>query len=204
MPRASAELGGSLVLTPALVALHGVGHRDPAHNRARVHPVLVLPGLRGGNSWTIMLRAYLRALGHDVRTPHPQTMKAGRGTIVQSLIEQIDGLAAAHRAPISIIAWSIGGCFARQATAARPTAVRRLITLGSPVDGTLWYGRHTPPPTPDVPVTALYSRSDGIIDWRRCVLHSARRSENVEIISSHFGMATNPQALHVIGDRLSR
>lgn len=203
LPRASVELGTSLMLSPALLALHGVGRLDPTGTRAGVHPVLVLPGLRGGNSWTLPLRSYLRALGHDVRTPDPRTMKAGRATVVRSLTHQLDQLADRAGQPVSIVAWSIGGCFARQAAAARPRTVRRLITLGTPVSGVLWYGAE-PPVDPGVPVTSLYSRTDGIVDWRRCVLAAGPSTENIEIISSHFGMSTNPQALHVLGDRLSR
>lgn len=203
VPRATAELGGSLLLSPALVAAHGVGRLDATGTRAAAQPVLVIPGLRGGNSWTVLLRSYLRALGHDVRTPDPQTMKAGRATVVRSLAGQVDRLAETTGRPVSLVAWSIGGCFARQAAASRARSVRRVITLGTPIDGRLWYGAGAPDLV-DVWVTALYSRTDGIVDWRRCVLPAGPATENVEIVSSHFGMATNPQSLHVIGDRLSR
>lgn len=202
--RAAAELSGSLVLSPALVALHGVGRLDRTGARADVHPVLVVPGLQGGNAWTALLRAYLRALGHDVRTLDPRTMKAGRVAVVRSLAEQIDRLTHEAGCPISVVAWSIGGCFVRQSAADQPAAVRRLITLGTPIDGSLWYGRGEKRRTLRLPVTSIYSRTDGIVDWRRCVLPAAPGAENVKIVSSHFGMSTNPQALHVIGDRLSR
>lgn len=212
LPRATAELTGSLILSPALLALHrvgqhgvgqhGVGRLDSSGTPTTTHPVLVVPGLRGGNSWTVPLRGYLRALGHDVRTPYPQTMKAGRVAVVRTLTDQIERLADGAGAAISVLAWSIGGCFARQAAAASPHAVRRVITLGTPIKGSLWYGRGRGDHELDRPVTALYSRTDGIIDWRRCVLPAGSPGENVEIISSHFGMSTNPQALHVIGDRL--
>lgn len=204
LPRAAAELGGSLALSPALVALHGVGRRDRSVHPAAVRAVLVVPGLRGGDSWTTLLRGYLRALGHDVRTPEPGTMQAGRATVVRSLADQLGRLADATGHPVSVVAWSIGGCFVRQAVVGRPDPVHRLITLGTPVHGRLWYGREAAPQHLDTPVTALYSRTDGIIDWRRCVLPRGAGSDNVEIVSSHFGMSTNPQALHVIGDRLRR
>jgi hypothetical protein len=81
-----------------------------------------------------------------------------------------------------------------------------VITFGTPLDGALWYGDEVQAGSTAlaVPVTAIYSRSDGIFDWRRCVQPPGRRAENVEIISSHFGMSTNPLALDVIGDRLAR
>lgn len=204
VPRASAELVGSLALSPALIALHSVWLRDHVASPAShvPHPVLVVPGLRGGNSWTLLLRTYLTALGHDVRALDPTTMKAGRTDVVRSLTRQVGRLADQAGAPVNVIAWSIGGCFVRQAAARRPQAFRRLITLGTPIAGRLWYGRDPAPRSLAAPVTAIYSRTDGIVDWRRCVLPRSQDAENLEIPSSHFGMATNPLALHVIGDRL--
>jgi pimeloyl-ACP methyl ester carboxylesterase len=41
----------------------------------------------------------------------------------------------------------------------------------------------------DIPYVALYSRSDGVVDWRSCLDPSA---DLVEVRSSHCGMAVNP------------
>ena len=41
----------------------------------------------------------------------------------------------------------------------------------------------------EVPWTAIYSRSDGIVDWRACV--DPQASECVEVPASHCGMALN-------------
>jgi pimeloyl-ACP methyl ester carboxylesterase len=45
------------------------------------------------------------------------------------------------------------------------------------------------PLDPDVPALAVYSRSDGIVDWRACLDPHA---ECVEVEGSHVGMAVNP------------
>jgi hypothetical protein len=55
-----------------------------------------------------------------------------------------------------------------------------------------------------VPVTAIISRTDGIFEWRRCIQPRSARAENVEVPSSHLGMATNPFAYHVVADRLGQ
>lgn len=62
------------------------------------------------------------------------------------------------------------------------------------------------PLDPSVGYTAIYSRRDGIVDWRSCLDPFA---EHVEVRSSHVGMALDPGvfdkvlvALH--GQRLSR
>lgn len=47
---------------------------------------------------------------------------------------------------------------------------------------------------------SVYSRSDGVVDWRACLASGA---EHVEIRSSHIGMAVNATAFRAIGDALA-
>jgi pimeloyl-ACP methyl ester carboxylesterase len=47
--------------------------------------------------------------------------------------------------------------------------------------------------------TAIYSRSDGIVDWRACVDPHA---EAVEVDSSHCGMSVHPDVYRVLGRAL--
>ncbi len=52
---------------------------------------------------------------------------------------------------------------------------------------------------PGVDAVAVYSRSDGIVDWRTCVdLHA----ENVEIDCSHCGMSVHPAVYRVLEQTL--
>ena len=48
---------------------------------------------------------------------------------------------------------------------------------------------------------ALYSRTDGIVDWRACLDPAA---EHAEIVASHCGMAVSAQAYRAIADALAR
>ncbi len=43
-----------------------------------------------------------------------------------------------------------------------------------------------------VDFTAIYSRRDGIVDWRACVDPAARA---VEVTASHVGMAVDPRVI---------
>jgi triacylglycerol lipase len=52
---------------------------------------------------------------------------------------------------------------------------------------------------PGVGYVALYSRSDGIVDWKACLDPAA---EQVEVDSSHIGMAVNAEAYRVIARAL--
>src|ERR687897_756372 len=78
-------------------------------------------------------------------------------------------------------------------------AVSRLGSLGAPglfkrscVDGeccsTFWHDLARPLP-PQVPLVSVYSKSDGVVDWRACLDPDA--TELVEIRASHCGMAVS-------------
>ena len=56
-------------------------------------------------------------------------------------------------------------------------------------------------PFPDgVRFVSLYSRSDGIVDWRTCLDPAA---ELVEVGGSHVGMAVNPSVFRAVGSALA-
>jgi triacylglycerol lipase len=56
----------------------------------------------------------------------------------------------------------------------------------------------SPMPT-GVSFTAIYSRRDGIVDWRACVDPEAHA---VEVTASHVGMAIDPRVMDVVTDAL--
>ncbi len=62
------------------------------------------------------------------------------------------------------------------------------------------------PLDPEVGFTAIYSRRDGIVDWRACIDPAAIA---VEVTASHVGMALDPQVFDAVhagleGQRLTR
>jgi triacylglycerol lipase len=54
---------------------------------------------------------------------------------------------------------------------------------------------------PEVGYTALYSKTDGVVDWRACLDPAA---ELVEVRATHVGMGMNPQVYAEIGHALGR
>jgi triacylglycerol lipase len=54
---------------------------------------------------------------------------------------------------------------------------------------------------PAVRYVCVYSRTDGIVDWRACLDGSA--DEHVEIHASHCGMAVNPGAYERVARALA-
>ena len=54
-----------------------------------------------------------------------------------------------------------------------------------------------------VPTTVIYSRTDGVVNWHSCLDRSGSPLvENVEVMSSHVGMAVSAEVYKVIASRL--
>jgi pimeloyl-ACP methyl ester carboxylesterase len=64
-----------------------------------------------------------------------------------------------------------------------------------------FWERLAAPLDPAIGYLSIYSRSDGIVDWRSCLDESA---EHLEIDSSHCGMGMNPGAYRGIADALEK
>lgn len=194
-PRAMAEAGLLTSTLPGLLALAP---------RGRPHPVLVVPGLGAGPTWAAALRFYIRALGYPACGPRRWAMKGGPAWVRPRLIDQLEELRRCHGEPAAVVAWSVGGVAVREIALARPDLVRQVIILGTPLTARWYSGDHQAArETLPVPVTALYSRFDHIFPPADCRQVPAPEAENVEILASHLGMATNLAAWWVIADRLA-
>jgi hypothetical protein len=55
-----------------------------------------------------------------------------------------------------------------------------------------------------VPVTALYTRSDGIVAWQSCVEFAGTERESIEIRGAHGTMVRNVAAWRIIAERLAQ
>jgi len=137
-------------------------------------------------------------------------------------LARLEALAVEERQPIALVGWSLGGVIARELARLRPDLVRHVVTLGSPVVGGLRHtaiaglfgiqgwnlaavaelveiARRTPI---RVPVTAIWSRRDGIVAWQACVDRSTAQVENLEASSCHWGLGLDPDVLDAIAGRL--
>jgi hypothetical protein len=52
-----------------------------------------------------------------------------------------------------------------------------------------------------VPQTAVYSRADGMVDWRYCMTGNA--DVDFEVTGTHIGMAFHPGVYMIIAERLA-
>jgi pimeloyl-ACP methyl ester carboxylesterase len=188
-------------------------------------PVLVLPGFSSDDLLTRRLRGHLKKLGY---TAYGWGLGRNHGLtdrVVDGLPVLLDELYERHGEPVAVVGWSFGGLLARWLAHERPEAVSRVVCLGSPwrpegevTRTTAMFERARERhglssraqeivetlrgPLP-VPATAIYSRTDGILNWRACTLDAGPGCENIEVPSSHIGLASNPLALAVLADRLA-
>ena len=123
---------------------------------------------------------------------------------------------------VSLVGWSLGGVIAREVARREPDAVRRVITYGTPVVGGPRFTAVARAYAPDasgaadgreaarrrvadqVPLTAVFSRRDGIVSWEACIDRVSPRAEHVEVFSTHIGMGVDPDVWAVVADRLAR
>jgi len=209
------EFNASLLLAPLLM-------RAP---RGDGHAVLALPGFLASDLSMAPLRRYLTELGYDA-----QAWRMGRNTggVARTRAALRDRLAEIHALSgrkVSIVGWSLGGVYARDLALQAPEMVRSVITLASPfandtraTNATRLYEQLTGERVGDnpdlaqaiagdlpVPVTSIYSKSDGIVNWRTCLLRPSDTAENIEVhLASHVGIGVNPAALWAVADRLAQ
>jgi pimeloyl-ACP methyl ester carboxylesterase len=209
------EFNASLLLSPLLM-------RAP---KGDGHPVLALPGFLASDLSMAPMRRYLKQLGYD---SHAWKMGrnlggiASRRNALKSLLTEIH---TATGRKVSIVGWSLGGIYARDLALRSPEMVRSVITLGSPfandvraTNATRLYEalsgetvEHNSELTQaiagdlPVPVTSIYSRTDGIVNWRTSLLRPSDTAENIEVhLASHIGLGVNAAALWAVADRLAQ
>jgi pimeloyl-ACP methyl ester carboxylesterase len=209
------EFNSSLLLLPLLM-------RAP---RGDGHPVLTLPGFLASDLSMVPMRRYLKALGYDTYAWSLGRNLGGLSRMRASLRDLLRRINESTGRKVSVVGWSLGGVYARDLALHAPEAVRSVITLGSPFAGdiratnaTRLYEALTGESVDDipevrqaiagdmpVPTTSIYSRADGIVNWRTSVLRPSVIAENIEVLlASHIGLGVNPAALWAVADRLAQ
>ena len=209
------ELNSSLLLSPLLM-------RAP---RGDGHPVLTLPGFLASDLSMAPMRRYLKELGYD---SYAWNMGRNFGGVASRRGALRDLLTRIHETSgrkVSLVGWSLGGIYARDLALQLPDMVRSVITLGSPfandvraTNATRLYEMLSGEGIDDnpeiqkaiagdlpVPATSIYSRTDGIVNWRTSLLRPSNTAENIEVyLASHIGLGVNPAALWAVADRLAQ
>jgi len=209
------EFNASLLLSPLLM-------RAP---RGDGHPVLALPGFLASDMSMAPMRRYLRELGYDTYAWKMGRNLGGVSSMRGALRDRLAEVHTATGRKVSIVGWSLGGIYARDLALGAPEMVRYVVTLGSPfandvraTNATRLYealSGEAVDADPElrkaisgdlpVPTSSIYSRSDGIVNWRTCLLHPSDTAENIEVhLASHIGLGVNAAALWAVADRLAQ
>jgi len=195
-------------------------------SRRTTHPrtVILLPGFGAGPRSMVVMESSLRRAGHRVRD-----WGLGRNTgeakqLRERLVPIVEASLATHQEPVVLIGWSLGGFIAREYAREHPAHVRRVVTLGSPVVGgprytatARWYqsqgfdldeleqavaDRYAQPLR--VPVTAIYSKRDGIVAWQACIDRWSPNVRHLEVSETHVGLGFAPRVLAIVADEIEQ
>lgn len=228
-----ALFGAEVLLLHASPVYYGFG--VPAGDGSAV---VIIPGFLGTDLYLNELRGWLARIGYrpyfsgiGINADCPNLL------IQRRLNETIRTALADTGRKIHLIGHSLGGVIARSVAGARPKDIASLITLASPIQGTVAnrniihaaeavrlrilqeHGDGVLPhcytgsctcnfvgslrrKVPDSLLqTAIYTRHDGIVDWRFCMTQKAE--QDFEVPGTHIGMAFNSAAYSIIAKRLA-
>ncbi len=229
-----ALFGAEVLLLHATPVYYGFGVR-----RGDGSAVVIIPGFLGTDLYLTELHGWLERIGY-----RPYFSGIGINAECPNLLVQRHLDETVKRAlretgrKIHLIGHSLGGVIARSIAGQRPKDVASIITLASPIRGTVASSRavlhaadavrmrilneHGSGVLPscytgrctcnfvdslrrDIPdsvvETAIYTRHDGIVDWRYCM--TKRPEVDFEVPGTHIGMAFNPAAYSIIAERLA-
>jgi pimeloyl-ACP methyl ester carboxylesterase len=165
------------------------------------------------------LAGYLRRCGHDVFDSN-LGLNVGRVEAdTEELSTRVLDLAADRNRQVSLIGWSLGGLVAREVAREHPRSVARVVTFGAPLEGPsyssvgfLWTAQRrqaitrmleSARATPiTVPITAIYSRTDGIVDWRSTIDRYNDDVTHIEVDSPHLTMGLDPKVWRAVAAAL--
>lgn len=184
-------------------------------------PVLLVPGLGATDRSLVPLRRFLRDKGHHARSAGFGRIHANVPELAARLVERTAKVAGERGRKVSLVGWSIGGVLSRETARQRPDLVERVITFGTPVTGgpahTALGRGYTPEQLAQieeigrlrrevpirVPITAIWSRRDGVVAPHACIDDYSPDVENIEVTSTHLGMGLDPDVWATIARRLA-
>ncbi len=199
-----------------LATLFGARRMLALGPRGDGRPVIVLPGMSNSDRSTLFLRRYLATLGYRAegwglgRNLGARTI----GADGERLLARIGALHGETGERVTLVGVSLGGIMARFAAHRLPDTVREVVTISAPFAGSpratnVWRAfelltgdridsAHVVAQSalvaraPPVPATAIWSRSDGLVNGLICHDGECR---SVEVRSSHIGVQVRPEVL---------
>jgi esterase/lipase len=192
--------------------------------RGASEPVLLLPGYSAGDRSLWPLRNFLRHLRWRASGWGLGVNRGDLPTLLPRVTEIVDRTAQRAGHAVRLVGWSMGGFLAREVARDHGDLVAQIVTLGTPVVGGPKYtavaalfrrrgydidalAAHCDARSSrriDVPITAIYSRRDGVVAWQACIDRCNPDVEHVEVASTHTGLGFDVRVWRIVADRLAR
>jgi pimeloyl-ACP methyl ester carboxylesterase len=214
-------LGAAAHLVPPRPGM--VADAVKAAPRGDGHPVIVVPSFLHGDGNTAPLRRFLQGCFYAVEGWGLGTNLGPTAVALDGIETLLDAVYRRHGRKVTLIGHSLGGVIARELAKQHPGQVRQLLVLASPIRLPTasplepvykllarWHSIDPDGPVaelntpPAVPVTAIYTKSDGVVAWQSCREIEGERRESIEIRGSHGTMVRNPAAWRIVADRLAQ
>ncbi|HEV2745849.1 MAG TPA: alpha/beta fold hydrolase [Allosphingosinicella sp.] len=178
-------------------------------------PLMVIPGFFASDRSTLALQRAFAEEGYRVCGWGMGLNLGARADTIERVVERLERFAGGR--PATLVGWSLGGIYAREAAKVRPDLVARVVTLGAPFSGdrhanNAWrlyelVNSHTvdrPPiesdlsAKPPVPTIAFWSRRDGMVAPGCARGTDCQSDRQIEIDCSHMGFATSLRAIRQV------
>jgi pimeloyl-ACP methyl ester carboxylesterase len=214
-------LGAAAHLVPPRLGM--VAGALKAAPRGDGHPVIVVPSFLRGDGHTAPLRRFLAGCGYRVEGWGLGTNLGPTAAALEGIETLLANVHRRHGRKVTLIGHSLGGVIARELAKQHPDQVRQLLVLASPIQLPTasplepvykllarWHHIEARGSAaelnapPEVPVTAIYTRSDGIVAWQSCREVEGDRRESIAIRGAHGTMVRNLAAWRIIADRLAQ
>ena len=172
---------------------------------------ILIPGWKAPEASMAPIRGYLRRVGHDARGWGLGTNDGEVEEIRDRMIALVPDVVERTGRPVNLVGWSLGGLIAREIARNLPDQVHRVVTYGSPVLGGPTHTVGAASAGDDecrritelqeeldatnpirVPITAMFTRADGAVDWRACIDRSSLDVTMLEVGSTHVGLGLDP------------
>ena len=193
--------------------------------------ILLIPGFMAGDVSLYPFADWLRSRGHSVffsgllaNTDCPRNAIERLSGILRSR-----SLHAEEK--IVVIGHSLGGIYARELARRMPEYVDQVVLLAAPIrdpltnsnpyvkmlatltrrihesrrgcsgDLSTICGVNNFDPPPGIPETIVFTRSDGVVDWKGCI-ETGPDVVAFEVDSTHCGLPYNPDTMRIITERI--
>lgn len=158
----------------------------------------------------------------DIDRSQDKTREAEVPALADKVAESVMEKAKAQGTKFHLVGWSLGGFIAREVARDLPDYVQSVVTMGSPVFGGPKYTstaglfrarkvdldwiedeieKRFDNPIQQ-PITAIYSKRDGIVGWQAARDHLSPNVNHAEVNISHLGLGLNARVWAIMLEAL--